>query len=371
MAHKVLLADDSLTIQKVIKITLANQPFEIVDAVNEKELFEKISSVKPKIVFLDFNLSERYSGFELTEKIKSLSPRTKVLLLLGTFDTVEDSAMIKSGASDKIVKPFDSNRFIAICKKLADEFGEDQETSPSTPTSMHSSDEDQWTLNQPTLPGQLVEETNQGIAHPKNDLHKVVEDWGMSVPNIIGVQGNTVVTSDLPPVIDLEPVKLPHSHDLDYPVENQSIDLKIDSSPTNFFEIETSYSEPETDILSIEKQIKDEVEDNFWSIDEIKRPTDDLVKNLETVKSGFQPSKNDFDPSLFTDDEISKISESFQATSVVSKAEVEKLVQKYVKEYLDQMFKTQVEKISWEVIPDLAENLIKKEISKISSQLNS
>ena len=56
MNHKVLLADDSLTIQKVIKITLANQPFDIVDCVTDDELFKKLPEVQPELVFLDFNV---------------------------------------------------------------------------------------------------------------------------------------------------------------------------------------------------------------------------------------------------------------------------------------------------------------------------
>src|SRR3954470_9465676 len=83
MNHKVLLADDSLTIQKVIKITLANQPYDITDCSSEDELFAKLPIVQPKLVFLDFNLSDKFTGYELTAKIKSLLPSAKILLLLG------------------------------------------------------------------------------------------------------------------------------------------------------------------------------------------------------------------------------------------------------------------------------------------------
>ena len=93
MNHKVLLADDSLTIQKVIKITLANQPFDIVDCISDDELFKKLPQVQPELVFLDFNLSEKYSGYELASKIKAVVPSARILLLLGTFDTIDDAAM--------------------------------------------------------------------------------------------------------------------------------------------------------------------------------------------------------------------------------------------------------------------------------------
>jgi hypothetical protein len=49
--------------------------------------------------------------------------------------------------------------------------------------------------------------------------------------------------------------------------------------------------------------------------------------------------------------------------------EIDDLVKKHVKNYMDQLFLQQTEKIAWEVIPDLAENLIRQEISKISSKI--
>jgi PleD family two-component response regulator len=150
MNHKVLLADDSVTIQKVIKITLANQPYDITDAASESDLFSKLKALDPKLVLLDFNLSEKFSGYELTTKIKSICPNTKVLLLLGTFDSVEDEAMLKCGASEKIVKPFDSNKFISICKRLVDNAPIEEIIFPNTekPQVIEVKVEDNWTLNQ-------------------------------------------------------------------------------------------------------------------------------------------------------------------------------------------------------------------------------
>jgi len=150
MNHKVLLADDSLTIQKVIKITLANQPFDIVDCVSDDELFKKLPEVKPELVFLDFNLSEKFSGYELAAKIRDAHPSARVLLLLGTFDTIDDAAMERCGAADKIVKPFDSNKFISICNRLVDTAPLEKLDFPNviSEPKIHSEEDDQWTMSQ-------------------------------------------------------------------------------------------------------------------------------------------------------------------------------------------------------------------------------
>jgi len=396
MSHKVFIADDSLTIQKVIKITLANQPYEITDCSSEIELFEKLEKISPKIIFLDFNLSEKLTGYDLALKIKKLSPKTKILFLLGTFDTLDEQLFIKSGASDKIVKPFDSNKFISICKHLIKEF---QEENPSTkdensvalpkdedldfPDQISSKNsEDEWTMSSHSSDLQKINiSTSSSIDSVEsiNPLQKEISDWGMSFPGIINSKNLSSDVPELPPVIpeltknlssDKDDIKLPEATDLDYPVldnlqsevlssvESTSKEklpkpqlVSIDNFNSGFepLEIEGNYVEDKTDISKIEAQIKDEVEEDLWQADEFENlKTDHSFKAEDTTHKNQIIENQSFD---------------------TLKPEIEKMVRMYVQEYLDEMFKQKVEKISWEIIPDLAENLIRQELTKISSKL--
>lgn len=437
MNHKVLLADDSLTIQKVIKITLANQPYDITEASSEEELFQHLPALQPKLVFLDFNLSEKFTGYELTTKIKSICPNAKVLLLLGTFDTVDDASMEKCGASDKIVKPFDSNKFIAICKQMIDTFGNEEIPYPETKSEpkhdfQAQPEEDQWTVSHTTEqkfedPQKFSEKT---LPYIENPLMKEVSDWGMSIPGVINDTDSHDKSIDIPPVIGGAEVKsiqehkaattpapaskeheqkFPQSDDLDYPTIEEMTStpapaaeptkptksklISIDSfkeAPSEI-EMESPNAGYETDIQSLEAQIRDEVADNLWQADEFEDLKKEVSAKIEEVKSNFQPTLNDFDESLFKplDDSESitwhdaaastkqepKVESSFsfqQAPSVNMddmRKEMEEMVKKYVKEYMDQMFQKNAEKIAWEVIPDLAENLIRTELSKISNKI--
>jgi DNA-binding response OmpR family regulator len=422
MNHKVLLADDSLTIQKVIKITLANQPYDITDCSSEEELFRQLPLIQPKLVFLDFNLSDKFTGYELTTKIKSLLPSTKVLLLLGTFDTVDDASMEKCGASDKIVKPFDSNKFIAICKQLIETFADNSEIPyPETkvaPKNIITEDpEDQWTVSHTTeqkfqAPDKKAEPAS---AKAQNALMKEVSDWGMSVPSIIDDESSHTEDMDFPPIIgevkSLNEVraqkyetKYPANEDLDYPTieeltakapEPKSKLISIDSfndEPLDL-ELESNYVPDETDVSSIEAQIQDEVADNLWQVDEFEDLKKEVSSKIEAAKNNFQPSLNDFDESLFKpqadetpEEEINwnepgnffaaqateQAQPTFQQPSIdmdQMKREMEAMVKKYVKEYMDEFFQKNTEKVAWEVIPDLAENLIRQELSKISNKI--
>jgi DNA-binding response OmpR family regulator len=424
MNQKVLLADDSLTIQKVIKITLANQPYDITDCSSEEELFKKLPEVKPKLVFLDFNLSEKHTGYELTSKIKSLLPSTKVLLLLGTFDTVDDAAMEKCGASDKIVKPFDSNKFIAICKHLLDTTDEgeeidypDDDESDEPVLSTSTDDDNQWTVNH-TVERKFEEPPREEKkSSPQvNALDQEVSDWGMSIPNVISDNESKDKMIDLPPVIgeiksieahrtklekSKDEVVFPQSEDLDYPtmeelISSPQINGEEKPAPKNKAQLVSLESfnqkalteEPEelvierqprtsdeTDISSLEAQIRDEVEDDLWVADEFEDLKKEVSAKMEEVKQDYEPSMNDFDESLFKPlDENESIPWSEAQTPSPDsmnqlRSEMEEMVKKYVKEYMDEMFRKNAEKISWEVIPDLAENLIRQELNKISKQI--
>ena len=82
MAKKILVADDSSTIQKVVSITLSEEPFEIFECFDEKELFELIEEDEFDLILLDVNLSESKNGYILTKEILNKCPETKIMLFL-------------------------------------------------------------------------------------------------------------------------------------------------------------------------------------------------------------------------------------------------------------------------------------------------
>lgn len=429
MNHQVLLADDSITIQKVIKITLANQPYDITEASSEEELFEKLPLLQPKIVFLDFNLSDNYTGYELCSRIHDILPETKILLLLGTFDTVDDAQLEKCGASEKIVKPFDSNKFIAFCRQLIEAY-EDQEPAlidgdkTGEIEVSEPAPEDQWEMNVPAEvqadPAPSSPKTSASAAE-MNPLTREVSDWGMMVPGVIGGEKESS-PMELPPVIGAKAPesetrtppasgndqRFPESSDLDYPSfgsspepvaekpaakKPQLVSIDTFASAPEELELEGSYVEDKVDIGSLEAQIHDEVAEDLWQADEFEELKDQVSSKIEELKSGFQPSREDFDDSLFKPlDEKDSIAWNDVNSDIFSKPkfeptqtstslpstdeilrdlrpEIEDLVKACVKEYLDEMFRKNVEKISWEVIPDLAENLIRQELGKISDKI--
>ncbi|MCO4792889.1 MAG: response regulator [Bacteriovoracaceae bacterium] len=132
MTAKILVADDSLTIQKVVGITLAETGYELEQCKNETDLFDKISVRKYDLILLDFNLSESKSGYDLAKEILNISPGVNILVMLGTFDSVDENQLEQIGVNDKIVKPFESAKFVQKCTDIIDSsFDEDDEKEES------------------------------------------------------------------------------------------------------------------------------------------------------------------------------------------------------------------------------------------------
>lgn len=118
MSNRILVADDSSTIQKVISITLADTEYDLDQCLSDEDLMKKVKKNSYSLILLDVNLSEVKSGYDLATEIKSFAPSTPVFLMLGTFDTIDLEKCESAGIDDYITKPFESSKFIHKCHTL-------------------------------------------------------------------------------------------------------------------------------------------------------------------------------------------------------------------------------------------------------------
>jgi len=119
MAKRILLADDSLTIHRVVELTFAEEDFELYTAKNGQEALAKTKEVNPDLIITDVNMPEM-DGYDLCREVKedpALS-HIPVILLKGTFEPF-DVEKAKSVRYDAIIsKPFQSSKFVAKVKEV-------------------------------------------------------------------------------------------------------------------------------------------------------------------------------------------------------------------------------------------------------------
>ncbi len=113
MPKTLLLADDSVTIQKVVGITFANEDVELVTAPNGDDALRKARELKPDLVLADIGMPG-LDGYELCAAIRQEPELASipVLLLTGTFETYDEERATEVGASAYIAKPFEAQALI-------------------------------------------------------------------------------------------------------------------------------------------------------------------------------------------------------------------------------------------------------------------
>src|SRR3954447_13674671 len=119
MPKKILLADDSITIQKVVELTFSDGDYEVVAVNNGAKAIQKLSEMRPDIILSDIIMPEK-NGYEVCEFVKS-HPEYRnipVVLLTGTFEPFDPDRAEKAGCDAVVTKPFESQSLIHKVEEL-------------------------------------------------------------------------------------------------------------------------------------------------------------------------------------------------------------------------------------------------------------
>ncbi len=109
--RKLLLADDSVTIQKVVNLTFADEGIEVIAVGDGDSAMEKLAEITPDLVMADVNMPG-LNGYQVCEKIRqnAMLRHTPVILLVGSFEPYDEEEARRVGADDFLTKPFQSIR---------------------------------------------------------------------------------------------------------------------------------------------------------------------------------------------------------------------------------------------------------------------
>lgn len=109
--RKLLLADDSETVQKVVNLTFELEGIEVITFGDGDSAMQEFSSVAPDVVLADVNMPGM-SGYDICQNIKGneATKDTPVILLVGSFEPFDEEKAMQVGADDYLTKPFQSIR---------------------------------------------------------------------------------------------------------------------------------------------------------------------------------------------------------------------------------------------------------------------
>ncbi len=133
MAIKILIADDDPDIRDVLKLTLSEENYEVIEAENGEDALKAIHAKTPDIVLLDYQMPI-LNGREVCSLIKKdlLLRHLPIIMVTGKGEVTDKIGGIEAGADDYIVKPFEPKELLARIRMILRRTERDLEANPLT-----------------------------------------------------------------------------------------------------------------------------------------------------------------------------------------------------------------------------------------------
>jgi len=389
MSGTILLADDSLTIQKVVELTFAETNYRVVTVSSGDELLDRLADSRPDLIICDVIMPGK-DGYEVCQQIKSSSAwlHLPVILLTGTFEPFDRDRAIAAGCSEIITKPFEARKLVDTVERLIG--GPSIQPPPPSHTGPAAVDEGEvWPeeatptdfptgaepedfgtqLSAPKAEEDGIDFTTSGFAEmeaaarpPEDASNEVVADDG----------------------IEYE-FGAPEGHDRDGLSSTPALDpsaqtVRIDVSS---FEDETK---PEDDQPSFETPADDEVPatvavdpsqfasaaieeaaaEPFQAADDEPFEPPPEATTDEVVEGGFEdePSMADTSPvEPPSEDDESTDGNSGDGAFKLTEDDIDRIARRVIELASDRL-----EQIAWEIVPDMAEIIVRQRIRELEAE---
>ncbi len=111
---RVLVAEDDQTVQKLLRMLLTRQGYQVFSAIDGEEALIKIQAVQPDLVILDINMPKR-DGFSVCEAMRaSVNTAFIPVIILTALSSLESKLQgLSVGADDYMTKPFHPPELLA------------------------------------------------------------------------------------------------------------------------------------------------------------------------------------------------------------------------------------------------------------------
>lgn len=133
--RRLLLADDSVTIRKVVELTFVDEGFDVTTTANGDQAIEMLAENLPDIVLADVYMPG-LNGYQVCERIKrdERFRHIPVMLLVGSFEPFDEAEARRVGADDYLTKPFQSIRNLVskVGSLLGADSSDDSTAGPET-----------------------------------------------------------------------------------------------------------------------------------------------------------------------------------------------------------------------------------------------
>ena len=119
MSKTIMIVDDSASIRKVVKLTLEQQGFNVIDAIDGVDALKKLNGVKIHLLITDVNMPNM-DGITLVQEAKKLPAYKFTPMMMLTTEASNEKKMQgrAAGAKAWLVKPFQPPMLLNAVSKL-------------------------------------------------------------------------------------------------------------------------------------------------------------------------------------------------------------------------------------------------------------
>lgn len=357
MALRVLLADESSTIKKVMQLALSDFGVEVKSVPVGLDVLPVAKSFKPDIVFADVLLAKR-NGYEVCGDLKN-DPETAnipVVLMWSGFMEVDESKITDSRANGRLEKPFDADHL----RNLVNDLVQKAKTNPVSSF-----------LNFPQMPDfeETPAEGTPAVTEDIENIYAIPEDSGDDVEvNPLEVPGEEFSA------VPLTNPKAEEEHDeggwahqdltkfkINIPAETESTDfaskfvIPQDDLSNATFEVSGDFEE-----VSFHDNVN--LNDSEIGPDLTQKPAPAAQAPRKTVPQASEvvakvekTVKDQMMASLKKGPSAAQ--PNTQSQGDMKADMMEKIVREEAREV--------IESICWKVLPEIAERIVREEINKI------
>jgi CheY-like chemotaxis protein len=361
--RKLLLADDSATIQKVIDLTFTDEGVRVVAVGNGQDAIDQLLELEPDIILADVFMPSP-DGYEVCRYVKTHEKlkHIPVVLLVGSFEPFDEAEARRVGADDILTKPFQSiRRLIDRVGALVTKPPVEKERPTAELRKVEEPEEDEafmdtYQLEVSTADTLPLEEALKGFEQKVEQPVAATESFPRE--EIMETEPRNDSQSDSDVLLDLgefEPVHATAEDDfvLDLDEEPSKVsEPAYAATPVRPF-IEPEVKEAVAAAASAyEPAYQPQVHSSFADTQEV--PYAHEVSEVAVVEPEPEPSFAEPEP----------VAAAAPSAPIMAEGLTPEMIDVIARRVVEMMSDKVVREIAWEVVPDLAELLIKQQLEK-------
>ena len=357
--RKLLLADDSVTIQKVIELTFADEGVRVVAFSDGAAAIDRLEEEAPDIVLADVFMPLK-GGYEVCEYVKHNEKlkHIPVMLLVGSFEPFDEAEARRVGADDILTKPFQSIR--RLIERVGGLVSSPPPVDAEVPTAELPKTEDHveengrlntdeleiTTADTMPLPEELPQELKATLEIPQSSVSTESTQNQMERP-----VAEVIEAEPADALLDLDELETAGAFaddefvlELDEPEFDSAVDVRQAPEPARAF------VEPE-----VTEAVAAVGTHGFSYQPEVQAPS---YSEAEVIAYEDQVHEVAPEPVLTAEPVVS------QASNVVPGELSQEMIDAIARRAVEMMSDKVIREIAWEVVPDLAELLIKRKLEE-------